>query len=381
MIEYKRQPNDCPPAPKNPAVQPHPPGGTCDKLPTTTPPERPKVPDCPPPPSDCHCPKPPTSTPDCLEKLITKQAADIALGKKSEAFKADLEKMLVTARQASLDYTRTTYEDLVKEWVRQDVNIASLIRKVVCAIPCWRCIVECYICPLLNQLHQIEGQLYGDGTLSTDVHTLYDLLYWYGRDRDAKDRRVARIKSVVGAWDKPAATIAAALKQDETLWMAIDKAPGSDAGKVIYDLFFRLIPMHLAIAPPAGSAWTTKIGIEFTEFCGCDTGTPDNCCGPDVGELSLRQRLTGPQPYLVDPNDFFQVICCLVENRLKPAHDAAAQADADWSALDAEIKRLKAQLENGIKKDAFEKAAKGAIPGVIDCCDHQPDDDQSSAAR
>jgi hypothetical protein len=94
-----------------------------------------------------------------------------------------------------------------------------------------------------------------------------------------------------------------------------------------------------------------------------------------VGEPSLRQRLIGPQPYLVDPNDYFKIICCLVEQRYGPAKDALGQAEAGWVTVDNLIKRYKGQLENGLK--SFEKDARGAIPAVIDCCDHERDDDDS----
>src|SRR4029079_14917965 len=105
-------------------------------------------------------------------------------------------------------------------------------------------------------------------------------------------------------------TIEKILNDNKTAIDAAGKSMASDAGKVVYDVFFRLVPMHLAIAPPAASGTTTTIGKEYTEFCKCDTGTPDDCCGPDVGEGTLRQRLIGPQPYLIDPNDYFKIICC-----------------------------------------------------------------------
>jgi hypothetical protein len=89
--------------------------------------------------------------------------------------------------------------------------------------------------------------------------------------------------------------------------------------------------------------------------------------------LSLRQRLIGPQPYLIDPHLYFDVICCLVQNRYHPAKDALAQAEADWTTVDNLIKRYKAQVESGLK--TFEKDAKGAIPLVVDCCDYEKGDD------
>lgn len=373
MSDYRRQQteHECPPRPKDPADQPHPPGvDKCNELPTTTPPTLKNPEKCVP---DCDCPRTPPTDANCLEQLISQQGAEIAAAEKAKAFKADLEALLVKAKVAGQEYTVAKYDKLVKQWVEEDLAIAELVRKVTCALPCWRCVVECYICPLLNDMHYAEQALAGDGTLYTEVHNLYDLLYWRARDKDAKERTFNRIKTVLAAWEKPAATIEKVLTDNQALIDAIGKLVGTDPGRAVYDVFLRLVPMHLAIAPPSNSSWPTRIAREYTEFCKCDTGTPDNCCGPDVGELSLRQRLIGPQPYLIDPHDYFSVICCLVENRYHPAKDALAQAEADWTTVDSLIKRYKAQVENGLK--TFEKDAKGAIPLVIDCCDYEKGDD------
>lgn len=369
MTDYPRQQpgHECTPH-EDPARQPHPPGGDCAELPKTTPPDPPKPPECPPDPC-CTCPPPPTSTSNCLEELIATQAAQITAAEKAKAFKTDLEALLGKAKTAEQEYTRKKYDDLVKQWADQDRQIAELIRKLVCAVPCWRCIIECHVCPLINNLIYAERWLYGDGTLYAEVHNLYDLRYWHDRDREAKQRTFDRIKSVLAVWEKPMQTIEKVLADDAKLIADAGKALGSDAPKVVYDVFLRLVPMHLAIAPPSGSAWTTAIGKEYTQFCACDKGTPDDCCGPDVGEWSLRQRLIGPQPYLIDPNYYFNVICCLVEKRYRPAKDALAEAEVAFQSVDDRIKRYKAQIENGLK--SFDKDAKGAIPSVVDCCDYE----------
>jgi hypothetical protein len=383
MSQYQRQQpgHDCPPH-QDPAPQPHPPGAgdTCKDLPTSTPPTLEPPAKCPPSP-DCKCPPPPGSSSNCLEDLIAVQTAQATAGAKADAFQKELTALLGKAKAASQDYTRAKYDALVKEWVRQDGEIAELIRKLVCAVPCWRCVIECHICPILNELHYAEQWLYGTGALYSDVHNLYDLQYWYSRDKDAKDRRYQRIKKVLEAWEKPAQTIEKILADDNTLIGTASKALGSstEASKAVYDVFLKLVPMHLAIAPPSGSQWTTKIDKEYTTFCDCDKGTPDDCCGPDVGEWSLRQRLIGPQPYLIDPNDYFELICCLVEKRYAPAKDALAKAEADLLTVDNRIKGFKTLLDEGLKPQAFEKNAKGAIPTVIDCCDYEPDSKSSQS--
>ncbi len=299
--------------------------------------------------------------------MIADQAAEIAAAEKAKVFKTDLEALLAKAKAAEQEYTKDRYDALVKLWVQRDGDIVDLIRKLVCAVPCWRCIIDCYICPLLNELHYVEQWLYGDGTLPSEVHNKYDLQYWRVRDKDQKERRYLRIKAVLAAWEKPAQTIEKALGDNKAAIEAALKALSTDAGKVVYDVFFRIIPLHLAIAPPKGSGVETAIDQQYTEFCACDTGTPDDCCGPDVGETSLRQRLIGPQPYLVEAKDYFEIICCLVKHRYGPAKDAFAKAEAALAGIDNEIKNYKSQIENGLK--SFEKDAKRAIPSAINCCD------------
>jgi hypothetical protein len=257
--------------------------------------------------------------------------------------------------------------------VDEDAAIVELIRRLVCIVPCWRCVIECHVCPLIDQIVMAEKWLYGDGSLYKDVHNLNDLLYWHTRNKDAAERTFNRIKAVLDAWATPYKTIDAALMANKALIKSAGDLMNTDPGKVVYDVFLKLVPMHLAIAPPAGSKWKTNIDKKYTEFCGCDLGTPDDCCGPNVGVLSVRQRIIGPQPYLIDPNDYFTVICCLVQKRYGPARDELGKADAGLTGVQNQIAKYKAVLD-GVKD--FDKNARPAVPGALDCCDYTCDDDE-----
>ena len=383
MSEYRRQSDrDCEPT-KDPAPQPHPPGDgkACGPLPSSTPPTL-QEPKCPDPPVSCKCPPTPGSSTNCLQTLIDKQQADILAAEKAKDFQKELQKVLENANKASQTYTRDKYAALVAEWLRQDTLIATLLRNLECAVPCWQCILDCYVCPLLNELHTAEKWLYDDRRLySTDetdeyhVYDLYDLQYWHQRDKAAKQHTFDRIASVMTAWSDPAKAIETALNANKGLIDSAGKVIGTnEPGKAIYDVFLRIVPLHLAIAPPAGPDTTTKIDKKYTMFCECDEGKPDNCCGLDVGEWSLRQRLIGPQPNLIDPNDYFTLICCLVEQRYAPAKEALSKAETDLAAAGDRIARYEAQLKTGWVKN-FETAAKGAIPSMIDCCDYEQDEE------
>jgi hypothetical protein len=381
MSESTRTPNghDCHPTTDNPAGQPKTPQSDgCDTLPTNPEPplEEPKK--CPDP--ACECPPKPGSGSNCLEDLIGDQATPVAAGDKAKVFKADLEALLAKAKTAASEYNREKYQKLLKQWGEQDEQIAELLRKLDCNLTCWPCVLECLVCPRLYELRYAEQWLYGNDVMIADVHNLNDLLYWHSRNKDFLERRFNRVKTVLAAWEKPAQTIEKALADDAKLISDINKSLGSDPAKVLVDVFFKLVPMHLAIAPPAEDEdTTTAIDKKFTEICKCDDGLPDDCCGPDVGVLSIRQRLIGPQPYLIDPNAYFDLICCLVKQRYAPAKDELSKAEAEYQKTEAKIKRYKALLEDGLK--SFEKDAKGAIPGDLDCCDYEKRKDDSSSSQ
>ena len=359
---HPRDGTQCPPS-DDPADHPKDPGGTCEELPKDEPPKLDEPKECPPPP--CCCPTGPTSTSNCLDNLIAAQTTEIAEAEDAKKFKADLEALLAKAKAAKLEYTVDKHKNLVDEWKKQDAEIADLIRKLVCAVPCWWCIIECHICPLLYWVRYRKQKLYGDGTLYSEVRTLHDLRYWHERNQDAKQRTFDRIKSVLAVWEKPSQTIEKALADNAKLIADTGKSLALDAAKLVCDVFLRLVQMHLAIAPPKGSGITTAIGKEYTTFCECDEGKPDDCCGPDVGEPSVRQRLIGPQPYLVNPDDYFAIICCLVEQRYLPAKNALAGAKSAYQRVDAEITKYTAEIDERIK--SLDKDAKAAIPSVIDC--------------
>jgi len=371
MNDYRSKPNrDCTPT-DNPAAQPKPPAGDChkcDDLPVTTPPTPPDPEKCPDPPPYCKCPNTPTNPTDCLQKAIEKQTKRLAQADKAKTFKADLEARLQKATTAAQQYTQDSYEKLLKRWQDEDRAIVELIRKLTCAVPCWLCLIECYVCPILNALRDNEQRLWGNGTLPATVSNLYDLQYWLNRDAAAKDATVARITKVMDAWASPSTTIDANLNTNTTLLQSCNQNLGTTPGAVVFDVFLKLIPMHLAIAPPPADASTTT-GIDriYTVFCGCDMGKPDDCCGPDVGVLSLRQRILGPQPYLVKPGELFPIICCLVEKRYHPAKDAATDAAALLAATTDEITRRTSLLDNGLK--SFNTDARAAVPTQPECCD------------
>lgn len=382
MNEYRKHPNpECQP-PEHPAHQPVPPkeDEKCETLPETKPPDLKGPEKCPPPDPCCKCPTKPDSTPDCLDDLIAKQNVDIDATDKATKFREELKALQDKAKEARQAYTRDKYKSLVEEWVRQDKAIAELIRKLKCAVPCWKCILDCYVCPLFNQLHYAQKWLYDDGTLYTNVHDLYDLEYWHKRDKAAKERTFDRIKKILAAWEKPVATIEKILAENKSMHDAASAVIGTEPGKAIFDVFLRLVPMHLAIAPAAGPDTTTRIDKKYLDFCKCDDRKPEYCCGINVGELSFRDRLIGPQPYLIDPTLYFDLICCLVKNRYVPSQAAFSKAESDLIEVQGKIAGFEKQLAPDWPKN-LEKDAKGAIPSVIDCCEYDKDEEEPRSSQ
>jgi hypothetical protein len=384
MNDYPRKhpSHECPPPPEYPADQPNLPGdgSECGALEPTRPPELLPPTECPKREPGCKCPTEPGPNHNCLEDLIAKHAKEAAAAEQANKLKDQLTLLLKSAKDASQKYTRDLYDKWVEDWVKQDYALADLIRKLVCAVPCWHCILECYVCPLLNELHYAEKWLYNDGHLYSKVYDLYDLRYWHEQYKVAKDRQLAQITTVLKAWESPATAIPAALKKVDDLIEANCKFIGCEPGKAFYDIFVIAVQLHLAIAPPASEDGpVTKIDKKYTDFCICLKGDPDACCGPDVGVQSLLRRVIGPQPYLIDPNDYFKLICCLIDKRLLPAQAQASAAENDLNAVKSRIERYEKQLGPGWIED-FKTKVGAAIPSVINCCNYEPDHGSGKSA-
>jgi hypothetical protein len=356
-MTYDKKGHD--PYPPQEPTNPEPPR-ECEPLdPGPQTPPLPELPECPEP---CCCPPKPGSTGTCLDELIDEQTKEITEAERAKSFKAELEDLLKKAKSAKQEYTKEKYKDLRDKWDKQDVAIADLIAKLTCAVPCWWCLIECEICPLLYAIRDTELRLHGDGTLTDKVYSLKDLRYWQERNRDAKRAVFDRIKLVLAAWEKPAQTLDKILADNAKLIEDSKKILATDSATAVYDVFMTLLPKHLAIAP---RGVTSKVPAEYTKFCSCDVGQPDDCCGPDVGKWTVRQTLIGPLPYLVDPDKFFDIICCLAKERYMPAKDLLALAESDLAKTDSDIARAISDIEQ--KKKSVAADYKANVVNPIDC--------------
>ena len=201
--------------------------------------------------------------------------------------------------------------------------------------------------------------------------------YWHSKNKAAKERRFKRIDDYLRVWKDPVYYITEAMKENDAIYEQASNYPSKEFGKAIYDVFLKLVPLHLAIAPPRGSCWETRIDKRFTNFCEFGRGPHDHCCGPDLGRPSLRQRLIGPQPYLIDPCDYLKVICCLMEKRWTPARVGLNNAESEYNTVTRRIDRLTGKFNEGWKT-TLETTAEAVIPPDVECCEFDPrnaDDD------
>jgi hypothetical protein len=380
MNDYKKPCGHEDDQPDAPAEQPKPPtdGENCEKPEPTIPPEWQQPGACWTHDPCCKCSSGNGSSQNCLQglideqqDLIVKQAADATTAENATKFQAVLGELLKNTQAAGEKYTPKKYGELVQEWKDQDADIAGLIHDLVCVVRCWKCVLDCHVCPLINDIYVAEKSL-DAGQLYSTVHDLHDLQYWYSRNKDAKKRTFERIENTLGEWTKPVDVIADTLKINKDLTTKARSFLGTEAGKAIFDVFMVLIPRHLAIAPPANKI-KTKIHRKYTEICKCEEIEPKNCCGPDVGPWILRMQSIQPKPYLIDPDDYSPLICCLVKNFYVPAKDDLSEAEAGLANVGQQIAKAEKAYKEGLEK--FAENANATIPHTIDCCKYEKHDD------
>jgi hypothetical protein len=372
-------------------------------------------------PQHCDCPPPPGGPPSsCLEDLIRCQNVIVKKADRAKAFAEELTAVQGKVTSAQADYTRLRFEGLRQMWKDQDKAIEELVRKLVCAVKCWECLLACRLCPQLVDIRALEDRLNGTGILTKQVYSLFDLQAWHEHNVADMQSRVERIKLVLTAWEKPSDTLGDVLEKNAKLIEDTQKIIATDSAKAVYDVFMTLLPRHWSIRPRdygPNDEWKSKIDPKYfkiceckeeqtqdgaqsaqqtadrsqqkqqnqqnqrkddggqseecgesepdPERCQCDDGVPDDCCGPDVGILNLRQRLIGPLPYIVDPTLFPEIICCLTRERLSPASDQLAAAQAELDATTAEIELVKKKIED--KKSAIEATFRAELGNPIEC--------------
>jgi hypothetical protein len=368
---------------KDPAPQPHgqQPDENCAKPPyDKAPPPLTPVPEaCT---TRCACPPAPEPEKGCLDDLIRAEAATAAIGEEAKKSKADLEGFLAKMKAASAKYTPEAYVDLVKRWQDNDKLICDVIRKLLCNVRCWWCVIECEICPLINAIAADERRLKGTNVLYPTANSLYDQRYWWWREREIQADAFDSVNKVMLAWQDPFTTIDAVLKANlaDATAAGTGKMLGPELNKLLYDVFFKIVPLHLAIAPPADTGVVTCVQKKFVELCHCDTpNSVDDCCGPNIALPTVRERLVGRQPFLIKPEQFPNLICCLATNAYRPAKEALAKASAGFAAVDAEIASLKASIDARLK--SLPADAKIRLGKPIDCKDYQPKSSDGSGAN
>ena len=396
-----------------PKAEPPQQANPCEDLPK--PPDAPKVPVRDPCTPHCKCPPDPSGPPtSCFDDVIRDQNSIVKKAERAKELVEALTGIQAKVTSAQADYTQDRYDGLNKTWVEQDKSLAELIRKVVCAVPCWECLLECRLCNQLTKIRTLEERLNGPSDLvegmglPAEASSLYDLKCWHERNVANLKARVARITGVLAAWEKPSDTLGDVLDKNGKLLEDTSAIVATDPLKAVFALFMTLLPRHWAIRPddpdstidrkyiricecreetsserPEAKAYGKR---EYTGYrsnaepggggdsetkpnekkCKCDEGIPDDCCGPDAGILNMRQRLIGPLPYLVDPKKFPDVICCLTKNRLTPASDLLAAAEAELAAVTTEIEQAKKTLAE-TTASVIEAAFRAGLPTPFDC--------------
>jgi hypothetical protein len=379
-------------------------------------PSPPKAPEIPVPPkckTECECPESPGSAPpSCLETAIRDQNLLVSRAERAKAFIEELTNIQGKVTSALVDYTSTRYTALRKTWWDQHKLIVELVRKIDCAVKCWPCLLDCRLCGNLAEIRTLEERLNGPGDLAKgmglpgEVNSLHGLKFWHERNVANMQARLGRVKAVLAAWEKPSDTLGEALELNQKLIDETQKILATDPAKAVFDVFMTLIQRHWAIRPRnptteekvaydwlkkyvkvcecPGEPAATQVGAERGQVksekqrddsedgckppaCKCDEGTPDVCCGIDVGILSLRQRLIGPLPFIIEPVRFPDVICCLTKQRLIPASDNVAAAQANLAATATEIEQATKALEDRISLSAIEKQFLAGLPIPFDC--------------
>jgi len=289
----------------------------------------------------------------CIELAIDEISRQLAMADRLKEYKTELEALLQKTKSASDEYTVAKRNELVKRWTEQDKKIAELIKTLTCTIQDWKSCIEDCVCPLFKEIADLDQELYGNCEPLPKPEAkcgLYRLRSWQLWDRDRKKRDYDINKAKLAAWEKPAQTIDKILTDNAKLLADAAKTLGqADVSSLIFDVFFKLVPMSWLIKPTDAQSQNDP-----AKYIVC-SAVPD--------AWARLKQMIGELPQLIETNAYMLQFCDTLLPDYNAAKDAYASAEGDLKKTVDEIDRAEKALDE--KKKSLERDAKTRL--IADC--------------
>lgn len=262
-------------------------------------------------------------------------SSELAKAAVLKTYQAELDGLLQKARGTAQAYDQQKHDELLMRWTEQDDKIADLINRL-CAVGTWTDDFAEKVGPVYLGLKALQKEL-DDWPISMPDAAKCSRLNCalHQAWRDARQREYAEQKKVLPVWAQLVASLEKTLDDNDKLIVEAYKT-ASAANPVQQkalpaDLFTRLVPQHLAIAPAARNV------KPLSQY---DAALADI-------ESAIDAALA-PQPALIAPADYGNRWNEKV-SEVKPALDALAEAEGALKKVADGVERRGRQLDEGIK--------------------------------
>jgi hypothetical protein len=291
------------------------------------------------------------ATNESIETEIDKISEKLAEAERLKEHKASLQALLQKTTSAMEDYTAQKYADLLKRWQEQDRSLADLLAKLQCSIPQWEDLLRQGVAPLFREIAALKSDLRLPPESAAPEAGKDDSLY---ARRERQQLRLAHLqarydkaKLDLAAWEKPAPALEKILNDTTTLEAGIRKSIGQpEAPALLYDLFFKLLPMHYRIAPP--TAYSTRVNAkDFVIRCAGEPAWKD------------LKEILGPQPTLIEPSQYLDHVAERPFKQYSAAKTMLADAVLALQKTQDQIKAAEKALDE--KRRMLDKTARAAL--------------------
>jgi hypothetical protein len=285
-----------------------------------------------------------------IETALNEVSVQLGAAERKKEYKTKLDSLLQITNGAMAEYSGKKYQELLKRWKDLDDLVTKLQTELTASFPQWETQLKTSVGPLFATLTGQRQQL-GQRTEPAQPSSGKDSLYTQ-RDRQQVQLELAQAHSdqalaALMAWASPARNIEKVLSENERTASEIGKMPIAqpDAATRLYDMFFKLLPMHWLIAPPS-----EQERVNPEKYVVKVAGAPS---------WEALLQMLGPQPRLIEPSAYLAQLGQHQLKQYKDAQNALAKADGALKGTLEEIKRIEKALDKPL--DALEKNAKAAL--------------------